>query len=282
VVPEEQEAPLAARLYLNRVNLVQGSMARLPPGLPSTVGETMTTKKQASTSSSLADPVRQYLVYLQNPAGLIDRERVEQLEERLKEESDPMVKLKLYSTLEKCHTVDADRLRAEFVETAAKFAEAEQVTPDAFLRMGVPRVDLVDAGLYLDDYDWSTEAPVPSTAPPADWRPEERTSAAVGAEKQSVIGSSTAENQQRKATESVSSKGKGSARQRVSRGEIAKATGRLPESFTIKDLEVASGANPITVRKVVADLLSSGQLAEVGPDPDYQGRGRAPQRYKAL
>jgi hypothetical protein len=67
-------------------------------------------------------------------------------------------------------------------------------------------------------------------------------------------------------------------RTRVGREQII-AT--VPENeFTVRDLEAASGANSITVRKVIDEMVAGGQLTELGPDPEYQGKGRAPKRYK--
>ena len=51
-------------------------------------------------------------------------------------------------------------------------------------------------------------------------------------------------------------------------------------SFTYRDLEELSGASVVTVRRVVDDLLSSGVIVDIGVDPDYAGRGRAPRRFE--
>lgn len=47
-------------------------------------------------------------------------------------------------------------------------------------------------------------------------------------------------------------------------------------SFTIADLERASGASTATVRKVIAEMTEAGTLRDLGPDQQHSGRGRAP------
>lgn len=47
-------------------------------------------------------------------------------------------------------------------------------------------------------------------------------------------------------------------------------------SFTIAQLEQASGASTATVRKVIAEMTDAGTLRDLGPDQTHAGRGRAP------
>ena len=57
----------------------------------------------------------------------------------------------------------------------------------------------------------------------------------------------------------------------------------IPErAFTYRELEEQSGASTVTVRKVVEDLISSGSIADIGPDLEYSGRGRAPRRFRPV
>jgi len=52
------------------------------------------------------------------------------------------------------------------------------------------------------------------------------------------------------------------------------------EAFTTNDLQASSGGSLGTVRKVLAELVNSGELGQLGVDPNYSGRGRAPSRYQ--
>jgi hypothetical protein len=53
------------------------------------------------------------------------------------------------------------------------------------------------------------------------------------------------------------------------------------ETFTVSEVQdQAGGGADQTVRAVIADFVSSGDVEDEGPDPDHQGRGRAPTRYR--
>jgi hypothetical protein len=53
------------------------------------------------------------------------------------------------------------------------------------------------------------------------------------------------------------------------------------ETFTVSELQdQAGGGSDQTVRTVIADFVASGDVEDQGPDPDHQGRGRAPTRYR--
>lgn len=66
----------------------------------------------------------------------------------------------------------------------------------------------------------------------------------------------------------------GKRRTRVSPEAVMAA---IPDrSFTIADLEAASGASTATVRKVIAEMTEAGTLRDLGPDQKHSGRGRAP------
>jgi hypothetical protein len=52
------------------------------------------------------------------------------------------------------------------------------------------------------------------------------------------------------------------------------------DTFTLADVMASAGGSPATVRKAVEELVDTGQVAKLGPDPDWEGRGRAPIRYE--
>jgi hypothetical protein len=51
-------------------------------------------------------------------------------------------------------------------------------------------------------------------------------------------------------------------------------------SFTVKQLQEASGASPAVVRKAIAAEIEAGRLTDEGSDPDHSGPGRSPTLYK--
>lgn len=102
---------------------------------------------QSALAESAEDAVRKYLVFLDDPASLVDADRVESLEKDLASESDPVERLKILSALERASSADGAALRSNFVKHAAGFARSENIPPTAFLSMGVPRQTLLDAGL---------------------------------------------------------------------------------------------------------------------------------------
>jgi hypothetical protein len=79
----------------------------------------------------------------------------------------------------------------------------------------------------------------------------------------------------------VSAKVKGEPKIRAARTGREDVVAAVPSrSFTYRDLEELSGASVVTVRRVVDDLLSSGAIVDIGVDPGYAGRGRAPRRFQ--
>ncbi len=51
-------------------------------------------------------------------------------------------------------------------------------------------------------------------------------------------------------------------------------------TFSAKDLEARSGASTATVRKVISAMIDEGALLDLGSDPQWGGRGRAPVLYR--
>ena len=51
-------------------------------------------------------------------------------------------------------------------------------------------------------------------------------------------------------------------------------------TFTVKDLQQRSGASATTVRRVLAEEVEAGNLANMGVSRDHMGRGRAPTTYQ--
>lgn len=55
---------------------------------------------------------------------------------------------------------------------------------------------------------------------------------------------------------------------------------RQESPFLLADIQDGLGGSPATVRKAVDELTEAGQVEKLGPVHDYQGRGRAPVRYR--
>lgn len=67
-------------------------------------------------------------------------------------------------------------------------------------------------------------------------------------------------------------------RTRTSAEEVRKA---IPKgTFTVKDVQEASGASPAVVRRVIAEAVAAGEVDDLGPDPDHSGPGRSPTLYQ--
>ena len=56
---------------------------------------------------------------------------------------------------------------------------------------------------------------------------------------------------------------------------------QMPKRFTLSQLaDKAGGGSPATVRKAVEELVAEGRAANLGPDPEHRGPGRAPTLYE--
>jgi hypothetical protein len=66
---------------------------------------------------------------------------------------------------------------------------------------------------------------------------------------------------------------------RVDREQVVEAV-PTTGTFTIRQVEEATGASNASVRNVFNELVDSGDLVSAGPDPDHEGKGKAPTLYK--
>ena len=65
---------------------------------------------------------------------------------------------------------------------------------------------------------------------------------------------------------------------RISADEVRKA---LPKgTFTIRQVQEATGASAAVVRRVVQEQVDAGKVTEEGSAPDHKGPGRSPTLYK--
>lgn len=68
---------------------------------------------------------------------------------------------------------------------------------------------------------------------------------------------------------------------RVTADDVREVALAASDPFSAKDLRDRSGSSPGTVQKVISEMVSAGELSDLGPDPDWSGRGRPPTRYQS-
>lgn len=90
--------------------------------------------------------VRLYLLFLDDPEKLIDRQEVKKLEDEVEKAKDPIAKLKAISALQRAQAVDPASYAYDFIKHAKRWAESEGVPVSAFREMGVPEDVIAAAG----------------------------------------------------------------------------------------------------------------------------------------
>ncbi|MEA3214308.1 MAG: hypothetical protein QOJ19_464 [Acidimicrobiia bacterium] len=90
--------------------------------------------------------VRLYLLFLEDPQKLIDRQEVKNLEDEVDKAKDPIAKLKAISALQRAQAVDPASYAYDFIKHARRWAESEGVPVSAFRQMGVPEDVIAAAG----------------------------------------------------------------------------------------------------------------------------------------
>lgn len=94
-----------------------------------------------------AEAVRSYLQWLEDPSSVRDHEAIAEAHTQATTATDPLDRLKALSRLQALEAVDGDMFRARFIEHAASWAATNDVTPEAFMKLDVPRDVLQEAGL---------------------------------------------------------------------------------------------------------------------------------------
>lgn len=185
----------------------------------------MTVAQDAETA------VRNYLLFLEDPAQLVDQEEVARLEAQLKTSSDPLEKLRVVSQLQRTREGDRDSYRHAFCAHAKSWAEANDIPAASFLELGVDEATLRSAG-------FAVRAPA----------------------------------QRREARRPQQSVTHGPVRVDQVKATVAQQTGE----FTLADIATVAGGSPMTVRKAVESLVSSGEVERLGPSRNWSQPGRAP------
>lgn len=192
-------------------------------------------------TKTIEDGIRGYLDSLgRSDKPVVDREAVKALRAQVRQESDPINKVKLLAELEReeaGRTPDFSGEQAVFVTEAKDWAESEGVTVGAFQAMGVPDDVLKQAGFE-----------VPAGG-----------------------GSGLS---------SGSRGSGGSRAPRIPLDEVLAEAKGLPAQWKLSDLAAKLGRNEPTVRNYVKRLMGEGLVTEIGDDPEHDGRGRAPKIYE--
>ncbi|HET6953252.1 MAG TPA: hypothetical protein VFI47_22925 [Acidimicrobiales bacterium] len=193
-------------------------------------------------ATSPEDFVRQYLLFLDDPGKLRDPAEIQRRTQAVLAADDPIAKLKALAELERAATVEEEPLRKGFIDHARAWAEGEGVPAGAFRELGVPDDVLRSAGFEV---------------------PEGRPGRTRGG----------------------SDRRNGEARPRARAVTVDQIKAHLldrAEPFILADVMGAIGGSPATVRKAVDELVEAGRVVRLGVDPNHEGRGRAPIRYRRV
>jgi hypothetical protein len=93
------------------------------------------------------ETIRQYLRYLSDPNGLVDLDKVSELEAAAERTEDVLERLRIYSELGQLSAIDVDAIQARFIKHAGRWAKQNGISAEAFRRMNVPEDVLMAAKL---------------------------------------------------------------------------------------------------------------------------------------
>jgi hypothetical protein len=183
--------------------------------------------------------IRHYLTYLDDPSQLVDDAEVSKLEAAVQSAVNPLEKLKALAALDRARAVDGQSYRDDFVRVAKEWSEREGVPASAFRQMAVPDDVLRDAGFDV-----------------------------AGGRRRGATGSRRR-----------SSNGARTRSRPVSTDEIQTWVLGREQPFTTSDIAQGAGGSPITIKKVLDELVASGKVNKLGPVKDWPNRGRVPMQY---
>jgi hypothetical protein len=184
--------------------------------------------------------IRRYLQWLDDPTSIVDVAAIEAAEVAARRTTDVLEKLKALSLVERLRSGDEAAVKKAFVRHARAWGAANEISPTAWIRLGVPPEVLRQAGI---------------TGNRAAAQPSSRPAAGAGAATRVHAPAVTAK-------------------------EIAEHVKSLSEPFVLTDIAERVGGSPMTIRKAVDQLIADGAVVRMGPVPDHDGRGRAPIRYR--
>lgn len=196
--------------------------------------------------------IRMYLLWLNDPTSIVDVAAIDEAERVAKQTTDVIEKLKALSRVEHLRSGDSVAVKRAFLEHAKQWGDAHQISAASWIRLGVPPEVLREAGITGN----RASAPRPGSRAAAP-----RTTSTSGG--------------------SVS----GSPRPKAAAVTIPEITGHVQTMtgpFVLTDVADQIGGSPMTIRKAVEQLLAEQRVERLGPDPQHNGRGRAPIRYRTV
>ena len=101
------------------------------------------------TMTDAETAIRNYLLYLDNPAQLIDAEEINRLQTEIDAATDPLDKLRTLSKLQRAQQSDEHALQEAFCAHAKAWADANDVTAASLATLGVSTDLLRRAGFDL-------------------------------------------------------------------------------------------------------------------------------------
>lgn len=195
------------------------------------------------TNTDYYDPeqvIREYLLFLDDPEQLKDENEVQRLTAVAAETTDPIERLRALTDLSRATQIDGTYYKDNFVAVALEWANANDVGWTAFSDMGVPKDVLAEAGFEVPVRKRSAATRVVQVIKDPD-----TTRAAP-----------------------------------VNKAVIKEAAMQMVDVFTLSDLREKVGGSPMTIRAAIDELVAENLVLSLGPDPEHQGKGRAPFIYQ--
>ena len=195
------------------------------------------------TTTDAETAIRNYLLYLEDPAQLIDAAEIHRLQGEIDATNDPLEKLRVLSRLHRAQQSDEHALREAFCAHVKAWADANEVTATSLEELGVSAEVLRQAGFE----------PKRLTQPGPSKSRQPSTSGRHRSQHHSVTVDEI-------------------------KADVIKRTSR----FTFADVADSAGGSPMTVRKAIGELIDDGSVERLGPSPDWTRPGRAPILFQTV
>src|SRR4051812_13575375 len=91
--------------------------------------------------------IRRYLRWLDDPSSIVDTAAIEEAEAAARRTTDVLDKLKALSLVDRLRSGDDAAVKRAFLEHAKAWGDANEISPTAWIRLGVPPDVLRQAGI---------------------------------------------------------------------------------------------------------------------------------------
>jgi hypothetical protein len=190
--------------------------------------------------------IRTYLLWLNDPTSIVDLAEIEAAEEVARKTTDVIEKLKALSRVEHLRLGDSVAVKRAFLEHAKAWGDAHEISAASWIRLGVPPDVLREAGITGNRAGGSRAGRKPGAA--------QRTSPGSGGTRPKASS--------------------------VTVAEIIAHVKTMTGPFLLVDIADQIGGSPMTIRKAVEQMVGDSTVERLGTDPQHNGRGRAPIRYR--